>query len=241
MPQDVNNETMFAELEKLFGETEVVTPTPAEPKTEPIVNNPVVENDVTKTQAFATRLKESTAKAVNEERESIAKSLGFNSYEELMKSKETKIIEEKGLDPEQVNPVIDEIVKKRIESDPRIAELEEFRKQKIEEFGRKELAEITKLTGGEITSLAQLSPEVLNLWKTKGSLKSAYMELEGEKLITKMRSEQSKGTTAHLNTPNGSNAGDGNKRFLTDDEKRAWLIFNPGTSQDELNKITVDK
>lgn len=193
------------------------------------------------TKAFATRLKESTEKARLEEREAIAKSLGFDSYDALVKSKEDQVITDKGLDPSVVTPVVEEIVKQRIDNDPRMKELAEYRKRQVAEFGKKELAEITALTGGEITSLAQLSREVLDLWAKKGSLKSAYLELEGEKLINKVRGEQSKGGTAHLNTPSGGTNASSGKRYLTAEEKQMWRFFNPGMTEEELNKKMIDK
>lgn len=193
------------------------------------------------TKAFAKRLKESTDKARAEERDAVAKSLGYDSYAALQKANEKKLLEDKGLDPDEVSPVIEELVKKRLDEDPRMKELAELRKQQIEAFGKKELAEITELTGGEITSLAQLPKEVIDLWKKKGSLKSAYIELEGEKLITKIRSEQSKGSTSHLQNVSGITPTPSNKRPLTDEEKRIYKLFNPYISDEELNKKMYDK
>jgi vacuolar-type H+-ATPase subunit H len=158
----------------------------------------------------------------------------------MQKNREEKVLEEKGLDPTQASEAIDELVKKRIESDPRMKELEEFKKQRIKEFGEKELAEISKLTNGEITKFSQLSKEVIDLWTKKGSLKAAYLELEGEKLITKIRSEQSKGTTSHLSNPSGPTGSNGTKRSLTAEEKKVWKKFNPHMTDEELNKIMVD-
>lgn len=232
-----------AEIEELFA-TEIAQTSPAA-TTE---TNPQegVDNDSTKTEqidqtkAFAHRLKESTEKARTEEREAIAKSLGYASYDELQKSREKQQLEDKGLDPEQVTPIVEELVKQRLEQDPRMKELETLRKQKVEEFGKKELEEITKLTNGEITSLAQLPREVIDLWKQKGSLKSAYLELEGEKLITKIRSEQSKGSTSHLANPTGGQTTSTSVRHLTDAEKRAWKQFFPDMSDEELNKKTIE-
>ena len=234
------DEFTAAELEELFSdELQSETP-PTSNTTEP--QNTATEKtdaDVDKTKAFAKRLKESTDKARKEEREAIAKSLGFDTFEALQKSRESKILEDKGIDPDQASSAIEELVKKRIENDPRIKELDEFRRQRVKEFGEKELAEITKLTGGEITKLNQLSKEVIDLWAKKGSLKAAFMEIEGEKLITKIRSEQSKGTTSHLANPSGTRS-TSTKRLLTDKEKQAWKIFNPHMTDEELNKIMVD-
>lgn len=245
-----NGANMFTaeELEALFGdELERETPTADEGTETQESGNTETENtgkpqnNVETTKAFANRLKESTEKARREEREAIAKSLGYASYDEMQKTREKKVLEDKGLDPELVSPVIEELVKQRLDNDPRMKELDGYRSKQVQEFGRKELAEITTLTGGKITSLAQLPREVIDLWAKEGSLKSAYLKLEGEKLITSMRSEQSKGTTDHLNSPNGGAHASTGKRYLTAEEKRVWKMFNPRMTDDELNKKTVDK
>ena len=233
------------ELENLFNDNGTQETPPADntdiPEASP--NNSVdnTESKTEVTKAFAKRLKESTDKAVTNEREAIAKTMGFLSYDDMLKSREKKFIEDKGLDPAQVSPVVEELVNQRLNEDPRMKELETYRRQRIEEFGKRELAEITKLTGGEITKLSQLPREVIDLWKTKGSLKSAYMELEGEKLINKIRSEQSKGSTSHLNSPSGVNGIPDNTRLLTAEEKQLWKLFRPNMTDEELNKKTIKK
>ena len=232
------------ELENLFNDDGTQETPPATETDNPVTSTEgetEVDTKKEETKAFAKRLKESTDKAVTAEREAIAKTMGFASYDEMVKSRQNKLIEEQGLDPEQVSPVVEELVKQRLNDDPRMKELETYRRQRIEEFGKRELAEITSLTGGEITKLSQLPREVIDLWKTEGSLKSAYMKLEGEKLINKIRSEQSKGSTSHLNSPSGTTGTPDNKRPLTAEEKELWKFFNPSMTEEELNKKTVDK
>ena len=237
------NEFTAAELEELFSDEIQSDTPPTEQAADPQKDTEVADNeqtatDVDKTKAFAKRLKESTDKVRREEREAIAKSLGFASFEELQKSRETKVLEEKGLDPEQAADAIDELVKKRIENDPRMKELDELKRQRVKEFGERELAEISKLTNGEITKFSQLSKEVIDLWTNKGSLKSACMELEGEKLINKIRSEQSKGSTAHLANPSGGKS-NSTKRHVTEQERKIWKQFNPHMTNEESDKVTV--
>lgn len=198
------------------------------------------DTKIENTKAFAARLKVSTEKARREERESIAKSLGYESYEAMCKQRESNILKESGFNPEDVSPVVDKIVNERLKNDPRLVELEELRKVRAREFAKEELASITQLTNGEITSLEQLPREVIEAWKKKGSLKAAYMELEGEKLILKMRSEQSKGTTSHLANPTDSNPGKQTKRHLTAEEKQRWKFFNPNMSEEELNTKMIN-
>lgn len=242
------NEFSLEELEELFkDETQSTTPateenTDAQGGTDgSTTNQNDKSNNVEQTKAFATRLKESTDKARREERDAIAKELGYESYEAMQKERSNKMIQDKGLDPDEVTPIVEELVKQRLESDPRMQELESYRKNQLAEFAKKELAQITELTNGEITSLSQLSKEVVERWKETGSLKSAFLEKEGEKLIKRVRSEQSKGTTNHMQSMSPGTSGNNKQRPLTAKEKDMWRFFNPGISEEELNKKFVDK
>ena len=193
------------------------------------------------TKAFAKRLKESTDKARLEERETIAKSLGYESYDALQKERQNKLLEEKGLDPNDVSPIVDKLVKEKLDSDPRMKELAEYRKKQVAEFGKKELSELTKLTNGEISKFEDVPADVIERWKTKGSLKAAYLELHGEELIYKARSEQSRGSTDHLQTITGSSSEKSNTRPLTAEERANYKFFNPSMTDEELDKIKVKK
>lgn len=239
------DELSLDELENLFGGNGA-TPTPNEegnsqqPIEEPKKEEVTPEN-VTTTQAFAKRLKEKTEEAISTERETIAKSLGYESYSAMIKAQEDKKLRDKGFDPDEVKPVVEELVEQRIKSDPRLRELDEFKKKQVEEYGKRELAEITRLTGGEITSIEQLPKDVIELWKTTGSLKGAYMQLHGEELITKVRAQQLKGSTSHLQNPAGAPPVKTDTRPLTEEEKKVWRLFNPKITDEELSKKAVPK
>jgi hypothetical protein len=248
MPNDLfgANELTVEELDALFVDDEVQQDPP--PATQDsVTDQPAstsdaddVPNTTNSTKAFAKRLRESTEKARREERESIAKSLGYESFDAMQKQHETKILNDKGLNPEEVSPVIDELVKQRINNDPRMLELSDFKQQREKEFAKKELAEITKLTNGEITSLKQLSEDVLDSWRTEGSLVKAYMKHEGVNLVAKIRNENTKGSTAHLSNPSNSLPSQPKTRPLTAEEKQAWKVFYPNISDEELNKKTIN-
>lgn len=249
MPNDIGANTFTAEeLEELFRE-DVQQETPPANDTTPNNSNPDTNtgngDKITETQAFSRRLRESTDKARKEERESIAKSLGYESYEDMQRKIEQQIYTDKGLNPEDVSPVVEEIVKQRLNNDPRILELEKYRNQQIKEFGKKELAELSELTDGEITYFSQLPKEVLDKWAERGSLVKAYMEVEGVNLVKKVKNSKTvttPATTTHMKTPSASgSSGNSSQRFLTAEEKRVWKFFNPGMSDEELNKKLVDK
>lgn len=183
------------------------------------------------TKAFSKRL--------NEEREKIAKTMGFESYEQMMKSNEDKLIADKGFNPEEVAPLVNELVEKRLQNDPRLKELEGYRKQQAKEFGERELTEISKLTGGEISRLEQLPRDTIEEWKRTGSLKKAFLTTHGEEYITKARATSSKGTTSHLHSPAGTPPVADDSRPLTSEEKAVWRQFFPGISEEELSKKTT--
>ena len=213
----------------------------AQPNGEPVVTEPAV----TETQAFARRLREATGRARNDERESIAKSFGYESYDAMVKAREANILREKGLDPEDVSPVVEQIVEQRIATDSRLQELEAYRQDRMSAWAKQELAELKTLTDGKISSWEDVPKDVLEAWKTKGSLKAAYLELRGETLIMEMRtsiaSGQSKGSTGHLASPAGAPAASNEgKRPFTEEERRIYKMFNPGVTDEQLSKMTKD-
>lgn len=236
------NEFSLEELDKLFnGENGQETP-PAVEKTESTETPPQKEpTDVTTTKAFANRLKEEKEKAKKEARDEIAAALGYESFEALQKEKENKLLEDKGLDPEQVNPIVEELVKQRLDNDPRLKELEEIKKQRVLDFAEKELKEISNLTGEQYTSLEQLPKDVIEDWRKSGSLKSSYIKLHGEELIVKARKSQLKGGTSHLQDTAGSPPAPSDTRPMTDKEKAIYKFFNPNVSEEELSKKTLKK
>ena len=198
---------------------------------------------VTETQAFAHRLKEATNKARNEERESIAKSLGYESYADMQAKREAQMLEEKGLNPEDVSPVVEQLVQKRLAEDPRLQELDAYRQERVNAWAKKELAELGELTGGKISKMEDVPKDVIELWKTKGSLKGAYLELHGEKLIREMQtgiaSGQNRSTTSHMASPQGTPApaDNSNRRPFTAKEREVYKMFNPDVTDEQLSKM----
>lgn len=247
MPNNIGANTFTAEeLEELFRD-DVPQETPPADDATPTDSNPNANtgngDKITETQAFSRRLRESTEKIRKEEREAIAKSLGYESYVDMQRKREQQIYTDKGLNPEDVSPVVEEIVKQRLNNDPRMLELEKYRNEQIKEFGKKELAELSELTDGEITDFSQLPKTVLDKWAERGSLVKAYMEVEGVNLVKKVKSSKSStaSTTSHMKTPTTSAASSNTaQRHLTAQEKQVWKFFNPGMSDEELDKKLVD-
>lgn len=237
------NEFSLEELDNLFKEEGSQETPPAGSNTGSTETPPAIEeeDDVTKTQAFAHRLKEEKEKARKEARDEIAAALGYESFEALQKDKENKLLEDKGLDPEQVNPIVEELVKQRLDNDPRMKELEALKAQRVKEFAEKELKEISNLTGEQYTSLNQLPQDVIDDWRKTGSLKSSYIKLHGEELIIKARKAQTKGGTGHLQETAGTAPTPTDTRPMTDKEKAIYKFFNPNVKDEELDKKMYKK
>lgn len=202
---------------------------------------------VTETQAFAHRLKEATIKARNEERESVAKGLGYESYADMQKKHEAEMLKENGFNPEDVSPVVEQLVQKRLAEDPRLKEFEVYRQERVNTWAKQELADLKELTGGKISKLEDVPKDVIEAWKTKGSLKAAYLELKGETLIkeiqTGIASAQNRSTTNHLKTPSGVPAPltGSNKRPFTPQEREIYKLFNSGVTDEQLSKMLKEE
>lgn len=236
----------FSALSELFGNDIQPEPLPVDDGiTHDDGNSGAVEkpddSQIENTKAFSKRLNEKTEKARIDERERIAKEFGFDSYASMTKERERKLLEEKGLTPDEVAPVVEEIVKKRLNDDPRMQELAAMRKKQTEEFAKQELAKLSKLTDGAITDLNQVPKDVIDEWTKTGSLTKAYMTLHGEELLVKVKSGQSNGSTNHLKTPGSGSVAETGKRPLTKDEIKVWKMFNPKMTDEELSKVMVEK
>lgn len=233
MPPEEFGVDLGEELESIFRDEE-------EPESPPTVNeDSTKEPQIDQTKAFAQRLKERTDKAVAEERERMAKEFGYDTYAAFVEDKEKRTIEHHGFKPEDVSPMLDELVKQRIEQDPRMKELEDFRSQRAKEFAQQELKQLRELTGGIITSMDQIPKDVIEDWKKSGSLKSSYLKLHGEELLAQARAGSGKGTTSHLVSAPSAPPQPQTERPLTEEEKRVWKLFNPGMTDDDLNKKRV--
>lgn len=244
---DGANEFTIKEIEDFLNGGGAVSPAAEDDESSP-ATQPNESDDgksatpVTETQAFAHRLKEATSKARNEERESIAKSLGYESYADMQAKREAEMLKDKGLDPEDVSPVVEQLVQKRLAEDPRLQEFDTYKQERMTVWAQNQLTELKELTDGKISKFEDIPANVLESWKTKGSLKAAYLELYGEQLIRETRasvaSGQSRGSTGHLGSAQGNPAsGNTTKRPFTEQEKEVYRLFNPGVTDEQLSKM----
>lgn len=229
------NDFTDEELAEMFAVEEPATPPEVNPETPPAIPADP-QKDVTATQSFAKRLKEEKEKAKNEAKEELAIALGYQSFAELQKAKEKELLKDNGLDSEQVDPIVEKLVNKRIAEDPRMKELETMRKEQVKQFAKQELKDLEELTGTKFKSIEEIPEDVREDWAKTGSLKKSYMALRGEELIAKARATSTKGTTEHLVEPSGGTSTPRATRLYTKEEKEVYRFFNPGVTDEELNK-----
>src|SRR5690606_4243381 len=119
------NEYSLEELEALFEEKE---PVPLQDENEseseneempqkPVVDDTTLEPDkaVDEKKAAKKEMTKAVAERIKkvrlEERNAIARRLGYDSYDSMLKAQEDKLIKDKGYDPDDLAPIVEEIVK----------------------------------------------------------------------------------------------------------------------------------
>lgn len=188
------------------------------------------------TEAVSNRIKSVKKKTEAETQDRIAKELGYESYADLQKANEKKLLKDAGYDDEDINNIVNQLLEKRLASDPRLKKLEEYEEREKSNFVISQLKEINSLAGSNYTSIDQLSKDTLKLWEKTGNLKQAYLATEGESLLNK----RAKGSTlSHLADTSNSGVGT-KKRALTEEEKDIWRSVIPDITDEELSKKMVD-
>lgn len=194
------------------------------------------ETPIDQTKAFSKRLKEATEKARAEEREKIAQSYGYESWEVFNKAQTDSKLLDNGLDPETVRPVLENLIK----SDPRYLEgikyKEEKEKLESEIWANNELQRMNAKYGTKISSINDLDSETIRLWNNGLSLEKAYASQHFDELqksiIENTKSSMGSGKD-HLNDTTGSSATTTNKT-VSDAEMRIFKRINPDMSEDEI-------
>ena len=147
-------------------ETEVVAKEQSTP--------PVETETVDQTKAFAKRLREETEKVRQNERENIAKSFGYNSWQEYADAQTNNKLLNEGLDPETVRPVIQDLIK----NDPDYIEAMKFKaeKEELEKelFATNSIRELNAKFGTNFKSINDLDQETINDWNKGTPLEKAF-------------------------------------------------------------------
>lgn len=204
---------------------------------------PTEEKPVDQTKAFAKRLKEEVEKARTSERENIAKSYGYENWEEFNKAQTDSKLLDNGLDPETVRPVL----QKLIQSDPDYLEGIRYKqeKQKLEAdiWAEQELARMNSKLGTSVKSINELDPQTIELWNNGMSLEKAYVSQHYDELkentIASTKSAIGSGKE-HLSSVSKSPA-PGLEREISAEELKIFKRINPDMSEEAIKNYINKK
>lgn len=235
---EVNEQqTLDLNIDDLFKDPEEDKPQ-EQPKEDTAANKN--KNDADEmTKNVSKRINEVKAATEKETRDTMAKELGFKSYEDFAKAKEKEMLKNAGVDDEEIAPIIQKLVDKRLAEDPRFKRLEELEANEKTRFVKEQLKEINKFAGTTYKDVNELPQDVLGMWEKTGNLKQAYLAIQGETIINQNIASKQNGSLTHLANP--GEVGTGTKvRLLTDKEKAIYQLVDPdGKYLNELDKKTI--
>ena len=190
------------------------------------------------TKGVSRRINEVRKKTETETEERIAKELGYENYSALLKSKEKEMLEEAGVDGEEMAAMVEKLVEERLKRDPRLKKLEELENLEKTKFVESQLNAINQFSDVKYKSVEELPKDVLSIWEQTGDLKKAYLAVKGEELLLKNKSSSLNGSTAHLANP--ANAVNSSKtRLLTEEEKDIYRsVLGDFYNEEEISKKT---
>lgn len=184
------------------------------------------------------RINDVRRKTELETQERIAKELGYESYQDMLKAKESKLIKEHGFDEEDVEKLLTPLLEARLANDPRFKKLEEIEAKEKQNYITEQLTAINKISGNKFKSVDDLPEATINLWAKGVELEEAYLATAGKELLTKSAASAQKGSLTHM-APTSSNGGT-KKRGLTDYEKQLYRNIMPDITEEELNSKMID-
>ena len=185
------------------------------------------------------------SKRISEERDKIrkealdeqAQSMGYVNHEEFVKVMTDDKISKTGLDPEEVKPLIKDLLKE----DPEYKEALRYKKEKEELekkiWAKQEIERLNKRFGTTISDVGDLAPEVVKMWNTGIPLEKAYAAENIDK-ITELATKriQTGGKNHMVQVPSGGSHTQ-TTRVITDDDIRRMKRINPDKTEEQIRKF----
>lgn len=164
---------------------------------------------VDQTKAFAARLKEEKAKAKQEAREELAQSFGYESWEEYSEAQTNNQLLDRGLDPESVRPVLQDLIK----NDPTYIEAMKYKEEKEalekELFATNSIKALNDKFGTNYKSVNELDEQTIIDWNKGTPLEKAFAANNYDMLINnavKNAGAVRDNGKSHMRTVTGSNS-----------------------------------
>lgn len=195
---------------------------------------------VDQTKAFAARLKEEKAKARDEVREEIARSFGYESWNEYSKAQEDNKMLDRGLDPESVRPVLQDLIK----NDPTYIEAMKYKEEKEalekEMFATNSIRELNAQFGTNYKSVDELDEQTIIDWNKGTPLAKAFAANNYSKLIdmaVKNANAVKDNGKSHMKTVTGSNTQQATREISKDELSVAKMFgFTEQQLRDYVNR-----
>lgn len=189
------------------------------------------------TKTYSDRLKKDREKIRNEERDNLAKELGYDNYEKFREAHVDNSLLDKGLDPDTVKPLLKDLIK----NDPEYVEAMRFKAEKEEleknVWAKDQIKALNDKFGLNLQSISDLDEDTVKLWNNGISLDKAYAANHYEDLekssLRKLK-EQDSGKS-HLKKVDGSTV-ESDEIVVTDDIYRQFKAFNPDVTRDDIKK-----
>ena len=187
-------------------------------------------------KAYAERLNKDRERIRSEERERIAQDFGYNSWEEYREAQTNTKLLDKGLDPDEVRPVLKELIK----SDPEYLEAMEYKKReeamKAKMWGEEEVRKLNSKFGTNFASIDELDSETVKLFNQGISLDKAYASQHYEEIqesaVKKAKINSGKD---HFKETNGSTPPPTESRVtVTDAEFKKFRSINPYATDEQI-------
>lgn len=196
-------------------------------------STPPVDNGA---KAYAERLNKDRERIRLEERERIAQDFGYNSWDEYRDAQTNTKLLDKGLDPDEVRPVLKELIK----SDPEYIEAMEYKKReealKAQLWGEGEVRKLNDKFGTNYKSIDELDADTIKLFNNGIPLDKAYASQHYEE-IQEIAFKRAKINTGkeHLKEQQGSPTADTSTRVeVSDAEFRKFKSINPYATDEEI-------
>ncbi len=236
MKLDESVDVFEIDIADLFKDDEDSQPQPdaAEKENDPAENDSKTEPDMTET--MTNRINQVRSRTEKETQDKVAKELGYDSYDAMVKARETKTLKDHGYNPEDIDKVIEPIIKARLDNDPRMKKLEAIEAEQRKAYITSQLEAIKQTTGIDVKP-TELDKATLDLWSKGIDLEQAYYAVHGKDILSKGISKGQDGSTFHMANkfgPTGTKV-----RLLTTEEKAMWRAINPYATEEELSKKTV--
>lgn len=201
-------------------------------------STPPVEQpeQVDATKAFSKRLKEETIKIREEERANLAKTLGYETYDDMVKHQQDNKLLQDGYDPETIRPILNDLLK----TTPEYQEAMQYKKEKEELekelFASDSIKMLNSTFGTTFTSINDLDKDTIDLWNKGIPLDRAYAA-SNYKTLTKPTPQPKQQTGKEHMQPVEKGATKSDVRVATEDDIRRFRIFNPSATVEEINKF----